>query len=64
MPFEYSALIFAAIFSYIVFSDIVTIETLIGGAVILFSGCTIIKNAKYLINYRKIVICNTISRFK
>jgi drug/metabolite transporter (DMT)-like permease len=43
LPFEYSQLIFAAIFSYIIFSEIATFNTLLGGAIILASGYLIIR---------------------
>ena len=42
MPFEYSSLIFAAIFSYMVFGDVVKINVLFGGAIILLSVCMIV----------------------
>ena len=35
MPFEYSSLIFAAIFSYFIFDDLITINTLLGGMIIM-----------------------------
>jgi len=44
MPFEYSGLVFATIFSYIVFGDLVTLNTLVGGMVILGSGYIIIRS--------------------
>jgi drug/metabolite transporter (DMT)-like permease len=46
MPFGYSGLIFATIFSYIVFGDLITFNTLIGAGVILGSGYIIIKSER------------------
>lgn len=43
VPFEYSGLIYATIFSYIVFGDLVTVNTLLGGAIILGSGYIIVR---------------------
>lgn len=46
MPFEYSQLIFAGIFSYIVFGDIVTTNTILGGLVIIASGYILIRSER------------------
>lgn len=46
MPIGYSELIFGAIFSYIVFGDLVTVNTLLGGAIILGSGYIIVRSER------------------
>lgn len=46
MPFEFSQLIFAALFSYIVFGDMVTLNTMIGGVIIFGSGYLIIRTQR------------------
>lgn len=42
MPFEFSQLIFAAIISYVIFSDLATLNTIIGGIIIFASGYMVI----------------------
>ena len=44
MPIGYIELVFAAIFSYIVFENLVAINTLIGGAIVLGGGYIIVRN--------------------
>ena len=46
MPLEYSSLIFAAILSYFLFEELVTTNTLIGGAIIVCSSYLILYNEK------------------
>lgn len=46
MPVGYSELIFAAIFSYIVFGDIATLNTWLGGAIILGSAYIIVRTER------------------
>lgn len=43
MPLEYSMLLFAAMYSYFVFGDIASINTVVGGAIILISGYLIVR---------------------
>lgn len=44
MPFQFSQLIFAALFAYIIFGDTVTLNTLLGGVIIFGSGYIIIRS--------------------
>jgi drug/metabolite transporter (DMT)-like permease len=46
MPFEFSQLIFAAVFSYIIFGDIVTINTVLGGVIIFCGGYIVIRSER------------------
>ena len=46
MPFEFSQLIFAALFSYMVFGDLVTLNTAIGGIIIFGSGYIIVRTQR------------------
>jgi drug/metabolite transporter (DMT)-like permease len=46
MPFEFSQLIFAAVFSYIIFGDIVTTNTILGGIIIFCGGYIVIRSER------------------
>lgn len=46
MPLEYSNLLFGAVFSYFVFGEWITFDTLLGGAIILGSGYMIVRYEK------------------
>lgn len=46
LPFEFTQLLFAALFSYIVFGDLATLNTFLGGVIIFCSGYIIVRSER------------------